>query len=70
MACIVGAKMTGRFVEPQYQHLAVNVNVQLGERPLQQFSVEQLEAILAQLEKAKGQVVEVKALPAGEQDST
>lgn len=63
LAIIIGAKMTGRFIEPQYAaKLAININVN---RPFQDYTADQLRALIAKLEAPviEGEVVEVKALP-------
>ena len=65
---IIGLKMTGRFIEPQYQAkqpIQINVNVGLEAR----YTTEQLEAMLRAVEQAQVVDGQVRELPMIESDS-
>ena len=61
VAIIVGLKMTKRFIE--HPGPAVAINVALGERPFQEYTVSQLRAQLDAIEVQPAIEAEVKALP-------
>ena len=68
LAVIIGLKKEGRFVEPQYRQ-AVQVNVQIDNRPYQHLSMEELRQRLAEARakaiqhELEARIIDVKALP-------
>ncbi|MDP2948178.1 MAG: hypothetical protein Q8P22_01395 [Chloroflexota bacterium] len=75
LADIIGLKMTGRFIEPQYRDKAIQVNIAISARPYANLSMEELTRRLAEAEaaalkaEAEARTIEVKALPEPSQDT-